>query len=56
MQGMNRADRIEMEIKRKQALARSAKEKGMHTTYGNYLSEIATLKGQLLKLRTNPTA
>ena len=56
MQGENRAKRIEQEIKRKQSLAMTAKKKGMHTTYGNYMSEIIVLKGRLQKLRTNPSA
>ena len=47
-------DRLEQEIKRKEMLARTAKNRGMLTTFGNYKTDIAVLKSRLEKLRTAP--
>jgi hypothetical protein len=47
-------NKIEQEIVRKERLARDAKEKGMHTTYSNYLMDISVLKTKLQKLGTSP--
>jgi hypothetical protein len=46
--------RLEIEIKRKEMLAADAKEKGMHTTYGNLLEDLVQLKAKLKKLMTDP--
>jgi hypothetical protein len=46
--------RIEQEIVRKERLARDAKDKGMHTTYSNYLMDVAVLKTRLNRLSTGP--
>ena len=50
----NKVSELEQEIVRKEKLALDAKEKGMHTTYGNYLTDISVLKNKLNKLHTNP--
>ena len=47
-------NKLEQEIVRKERLARDAKEKGMHTTYSNYLMDISVLKTKLQKLGTSP--
>jgi hypothetical protein len=50
----NKVSELEQEIFRKEKLALDAKEKGMHTTYGNYVTDISVLKTKLSKLNTNP--
>jgi|RifCSP16_2_1023846.scaffolds.fasta_scaffold273619_1 hypothetical protein len=50
----NMVNKIEQEIVRKERLARDAKEKGMHTTYSNYLMDISVLKTKLQKFGTSP--
>ena len=50
----NKVSELEQEIIRKEKLALDAKEKGMHTTYGNYLTDISVLKNKLSKFNTNP--
>ena len=50
----NKVSELEQEIVRKEKLALDAKEKGMHTTYGNYVTDISVLKTKLSKLNTNP--
>lgn len=50
----NKVSELEQEIVRKEKLALDAKEKGMHTTYGNYVTDISVLKTKLSKLHTNP--
>ncbi len=40
-------ERLQMYLKRKEAQAQSAKEKGMKSTYGNLLLEISLVKKQL---------
>ena len=44
-------DRIEISIKRKEAQAKIAKQKGMQTTFGNLMDEISQLKTKLKKLQ-----
>jgi hypothetical protein len=50
----DRISRIEQEIVRKERLARDAKNKGMHTTYSNYVMDISALKVEMQKLATGP--
>ncbi len=54
MERRERLNRVEKEIKRKEALAREAKSKGMHSTYSTYLLDIVLLKKELQSLRTDP--
>jgi hypothetical protein len=49
-----KTNKIEQEIVRKERLARDAKNKGMYTTYSNYVMDIAVLKTKLMKLSTGP--
>jgi hypothetical protein len=42
--------RLEMSLKRKEQEAQLAREKGMHTTFGNRVAEISELKRQITKL------
>ena len=42
--------RIQMKLKQKETQARDAKEKGMHTTYGNLMLEISELKKEVRKM------
>jgi hypothetical protein len=51
---INKVNRIEQEIVKKERLALDAKKKGMHATYGNYVLDISVLKDELNRLRTNP--
>ena len=43
--------RLETSIKRKEAQAKIAKQKGMQTTFGNLMDEISQLKVKLKKLQ-----
>ena len=54
VKNQNKVSELEQEIVRKEKLALDAKEKGMHTTYGNYVTDISVLKTKLSKLNTNP--
>jgi hypothetical protein len=49
----NSINKLEQEIIRKERLAFDAKKKGMHATYGNYLTDISVLKNELNRLTTS---
>jgi hypothetical protein len=42
--------KIQMQLRKKEYQARDAKEKGMHTTYGNLMLEINELKKEVRKM------
>lgn len=42
--------RLESTLRRKEQEAQLAREKGMHTTYGNRVAEISELKRKIRKL------
>jgi len=51
MNQMDNMKRVQMSLKKKEEEAAQAKEKGMHTTYGNLLLEINLLKTEMKKMQ-----
>jgi hypothetical protein len=51
---MDKLNRLEIEIRKKEQLAADAKDKGMHATYGNYMEDLVQLNVKLKKLQTDP--
>lgn len=50
MQQKEKMSKLEQSIKRKQIQAKDAQKNGMHTTFGNLMSEISELKRQLRQM------
>ena len=44
---LSRTDRIQMEIKKREAIAKKAKEDGYHAIHSNCLLDIVCLKSEL---------
>ncbi|MCP4137525.1 MAG: hypothetical protein GY754_41545 [bacterium] len=53
MEQRSRIQRLQEEIRRKEKRAMDAKDKGMNSTYRNYLMDLAILRTQMQKLLTN---